>query len=68
MQLSQGQRRGRRNQCEIRSFLDFECIDLALALVAEDLGRSLTLEVARDQVVYLKRPVGQSHYNVPSDP
>lgn len=40
------------------------CIDLALALVEEDFGRSLALEVARDLVVYLKRPGGQSQYSV----
>lgn len=39
-------------------------IDLALALVEEDFGRSLALEVARDLVVYLKRPGGQSQYSV----
>lgn len=40
------------------------CIDLALALVEEDLGRALALEVARDLVVYLKRPGGQSQYSM----
>ncbi len=40
------------------------CIDLALALVEDDFGRSLALEVARDLVVYLKRPGGQSQYSV----
>lgn len=39
-------------------------IDLALALVEEDHGRSLALEVARDLVVYLKRPGGQSQFSV----
>ena len=38
-------------------------IDLALALVEEDYGRSLALEVARDLVVYLKRPGGQSQFS-----
>jgi transcriptional regulator GlxA family with amidase domain len=40
------------------------CIDLALALVEEDFGRGLALEVARDLVVYLKRPGGQSQLSV----
>ncbi|MBS0343873.1 MAG: helix-turn-helix domain-containing protein, partial [Proteobacteria bacterium] len=40
------------------------CIDLALALVEEDFGRDIALEVARDLVVYLKRPGGQSQYSV----
>lgn len=39
-------------------------IDLALALVEEDFGRGLALEVARDLVVYLKRPGGQSQFSV----
>lgn len=39
-------------------------IDLALALVEEDYGRSLALQVARDLVVYLKRPGGQSQFSV----
>lgn len=39
-------------------------IDLALALVEEDFGRNLALEVARDLVVYLKRPGGQSQFSV----
>jgi transcriptional regulator GlxA family with amidase domain len=38
--------------------------DLALALVEEDFGRSVALEVARDLVVYLKRPGGQSQFSV----
>lgn len=40
------------------------CIDLALALVEEDQGRAIALEVARDLVVYLKRPGGQSQFSV----
>ncbi len=40
-------------------------IDLALALVEEDFGHELALEVARDLVVYLKRPGGQSQFSVP---
>jgi transcriptional regulator GlxA family with amidase domain len=39
-------------------------IDLALALVEEDHGRGLALAVARDLVVYLKRPGGQSQFSV----
>ncbi len=39
-------------------------IDLALALVEEDYGRSLALKVARDMVVYLKRPGGQSQFSM----
>lgn len=39
-------------------------IDLALALVEEDFGRDIALEIARDLVVYLKRPGGQSQYSV----
>lgn len=38
-------------------------IDLALALVEEDLGRSLALNVARDLVVFLKRPGGQAQFS-----
>lgn len=39
-------------------------IDLALALVEEDFSRDIALEVARDLVVYLKRPGGQSQFSV----
>ncbi|MFC0398852.1 GlxA family transcriptional regulator [Paraburkholderia rhizosphaerae] len=38
-------------------------IDLALALIEEDLGRSLALEVARELVVFVKRPGGQSQFS-----
>jgi transcriptional regulator GlxA family with amidase domain len=38
-------------------------IDLALALVEEDLGRELALDVARSMVVFLKRPGGQSQFS-----
>lgn len=38
-------------------------IDLALALVEEDLGRALALEVARYLVVFLKRPGGQAQFS-----
>lgn len=38
-------------------------IDLALALVEEDLGRSVALDVARELVVFVKRPGGQSQFS-----
>ena len=38
-------------------------IDLALALVEEDLGRSMSLAVARYLVVFLKRPGGQAQFS-----
>jgi transcriptional regulator GlxA family with amidase domain len=38
-------------------------IDLALALVEEDLGRSIALEVAQMMVVFLRRPAGQSQFS-----
>lgn len=38
-------------------------IDLALALVEEDLGRAMALAVARQLVVFLKRPGGQSQFS-----
>ncbi|MFZ4963613.1 GlxA family transcriptional regulator [Pseudomonas sp. Mn2068] len=38
-------------------------IDLSLALVEQDLGRSMALEVARHLVVFLKRPGGQSQFS-----
>jgi len=38
-------------------------IDLALALVEDDLGHALALEVARWLVVFLKRPGGQSQFS-----
>jgi transcriptional regulator GlxA family with amidase domain len=38
-------------------------IDLALALVEEDLGRGMALAVARHLVVFLKRPGGQSQFS-----
>ena len=40
-------------------------IDLALALVEEDFGNELALEVARELVVYLKRSGGQLQYSQP---
>lgn len=39
-------------------------IDLALALIEEDFGRALALEVARVLVVYLKRPGNQAQFSV----
>ncbi|NWA03459.1 GlxA family transcriptional regulator [Pseudomonas gingeri] len=38
-------------------------IDLSLALVEQDLGRPMALEVARHLVVFLKRPGGQSQFS-----
>lgn len=38
-------------------------IDLALAFVEQDFGRDLALAVARDLVIYLKRPGGQSQFS-----
>lgn len=38
-------------------------IDLALAMVEDDLGASIALEVARWLVVYLKRPGGQAQFS-----
>lgn len=39
-------------------------IDLALALVAEDLGNEAALTVARDLVLFLRRPGGQAQFSV----
>jgi transcriptional regulator GlxA family with amidase domain len=39
-------------------------IDLALALVEEDVGRSLALAVARHLVMFLKRPGGQAQFSI----
>ncbi|MEW2353645.1 helix-turn-helix domain-containing protein [Spirillospora sp. NPDC029432] len=41
------------------------CLDLSLALVAEDHGEETALAVARALVVYLKRQGGQSQFSVP---
>ncbi|MEV6107277.1 helix-turn-helix domain-containing protein [Streptomyces sp. NPDC051940] len=41
------------------------CLDLALALVADDLGEETALAVARQLVVYLRRQGGQSQFSVP---
>src|SRR5215468_2648316 len=38
-------------------------IDLALALVQDDCGRDVAMEVARQLVIYLKRPGGQSQFS-----
>jgi hypothetical protein len=38
-------------------------IDLALALVEEDLGRAIALDAARELVVFLKRPGGQAQFS-----
>jgi transcriptional regulator GlxA family with amidase domain len=40
-------------------------IDLSLALIEEDCGPSVALSVARELVVYLKRPGGQAQYSEP---
>lgn len=40
-------------------------MDLALALVAEDHGDEVALEVARIMVMYLQRPGSQSQFSVP---
>jgi transcriptional regulator GlxA family with amidase domain len=40
-------------------------MDLALALVEEDLGRDLALAVARRLVLFLKRPGGQAQFSAP---
>ncbi|MET9958516.1 DJ-1/PfpI family protein [Streptomyces sp. NPDC006326] len=44
------------------------CLDLSLALVAEDFGEAAALRVARQLVMYLKRPGGQSQFSVPLAP
>ncbi|HEY0230106.1 MAG TPA: helix-turn-helix domain-containing protein [Dokdonella sp.] len=40
-------------------------IDLALALIEEDLGPGAALAVARELLVYVKRPGGQEQYSEP---
>ena len=40
-------------------------IDLSLALIEEDCGRSVALSVARELIVFLKRPGGQEQYSEP---
>lgn len=44
------------------------CLDLALALVADDFGNALALRVARQLVMFLKRPGGQSQFSVMLEP
>lgn len=38
-------------------------IDMALAMVEQDLGRAIALDVARDLVVFMKRPGGQAQFS-----
>lgn len=38
-------------------------IDLSLALIEEDLGRKIAMQVARNLVVFLNRPGGQSQFS-----
>lgn len=38
-------------------------IDLALAMIAEDLGETIATDVAREMVVYAKRPGGQAQHS-----
>jgi transcriptional regulator GlxA family with amidase domain len=40
-------------------------IDLSLALIQEDFGQRVALSVARELVVYLKRPGGQEQFSEP---
>ncbi len=40
-------------------------IDLSLALVEDDLGRKIAMQVARHLVVFLNRPGGQSQFSAP---
>jgi transcriptional regulator GlxA family with amidase domain len=40
-------------------------IDLSLALIEEDFGQRVALSVARELVVYLKRPGGQEQFSEP---
>ncbi|ARF58522.1 GlxA family transcriptional regulator [Streptomyces gilvosporeus] len=44
------------------------CLDLSLALVADDFGEAAALRVARQLVMYVKRPSGQSQFSVPLEP
>ena len=44
------------------------CLDLSLALVADDHGEAVALSIARQLVMYLKRPGGQSQFSVPLQP
>ena len=40
-------------------------MDMALAMVEQDYGRELALQVARRLVIFLKRPGGQSQFSAP---
>ncbi|RAP56238.1 DJ-1/PfpI family protein [Oleiagrimonas sp. MCCC 1A03011] len=40
-------------------------MDLALALIEEDLGAALALDAARDLVMYVKRPGNQAQFSAP---
>lgn len=40
-------------------------MDLALALVEEDLGKTIALGVARDLVMYMRRPGNQAQFSAP---
>lgn len=42
-------------------------LDLSLALVEEDLGSSVALAVARELVMYMKRPGNQAQFSAPLD-
>lgn len=44
------------------------CLDLALALVADDFGPELASLVARQLVMFLRRPGGQSQFSVGLEP
>ncbi|ALG08357.1 GlxA family transcriptional regulator [Kibdelosporangium phytohabitans] len=44
------------------------CLDLALALVADDFGAELASRVARQLVMFLRRPGGQSQFSVSLEP
>ncbi|ONI87057.1 AraC family transcriptional regulator [Actinosynnema sp. ALI-1.44] len=44
------------------------CLDLALALVADDFGAELASRVARQLVMFLRRPGGQSQFSVSVEP
>ncbi|MFI5802627.1 GlxA family transcriptional regulator [Streptomyces sp. NPDC051561] len=44
------------------------CLDLSLALVADDHGEAIALSIARQLVMYLKRPSGQSQFSIPLQP
>ncbi|WP_018180500.1 GlxA family transcriptional regulator [Jongsikchunia kroppenstedtii] len=44
------------------------CLDLSLALVADDFGPELAARVARQLVMFVKRPGGQSQFSVSIEP